>query len=372
MCSRTLSGTVVHQESILPTRVIDVCLDNSSDIRIQETAGLYGKYVALSYCWGESSGFPELMLTKATIDQLKLNLQVESLPKTIRDAINITQRLGMNYLWIDRLCIIQDDQADWQNEAAKMGSVYENAVFTIAATGAHTPKEGCFLPREEKALVATLPTERGNLYISCLLAPLNEELNVREFELEMSRSRWVTRAWTFQERLFSRRVIYFGRQQITWECRKHRENETRFGSDAGFKYSCSKFLHAQDPKSTINWAIDRIAKRNSVDCERMDLSNLWTTAECGDGADWEGLIAMYSQLQLTYEKDRIPAIQSLMQHVAEASGLECCAGMWLGSLPRTLFWWPFWWDEREIERAIPSRRIFRPSTDGGMISVSPP
>jgi hypothetical protein len=79
----------------------------------------------------------------------------------------------------------------------------------------------------------------------------------------------------------------------------------------------------------------------------MDFSHLWTTAH--HGADWEGLIAMYSQLQLTYEKDRIPAIQSLMQHVAEASGLECCGGMWLGSLPRTLFWWPFWWDEREID-----------------------
>jgi hypothetical protein len=173
------------------------------------------------------------------MDQLKLNLPVESLPKTIRDAINITQRLGMNYLWVDRLCIIQDDEADWKNEAAKIGSVYENAVFTIVATGAHTPNEGCFLPHEEKALVATLLTERGNLYVSCLLAPLNEELNVREFELEMSTSRWVTRAWTFQERLLSRRVIYFGRQQITWECRKHRENETRFGSDAGF---CSDLL----------------------------------------------------------------------------------------------------------------------------------
>jgi Heterokaryon incompatibility protein (HET) len=304
------------------------------------------------------------MLKKSTIEQFKLGLPIELLPKTIRDAIDITKRLDMSLIWVDRLCIIQDDVVDWQNEAAKMGSVYENAIFTIAAVGAHTPEEGCFLPREdETSSVAILPTERGNLKISRPLAPMNEELNVREFELEMSRSRWATRAWTFQERLFSRRIVYYGKRQITWECRTYRENEARFGFDAGFKYRCSKFLHTSDPKTTMNSAIRRL------DREMTDFSNLWTDAE--HSADWEGLIAMYSQLNLTYERDRIPAIQSLMHHVSESSGLECCAGMWLGSLPRTLFWWPIWWDESEVERGIYPRRIFRPLANKGMILFPP-
>jgi hypothetical protein len=358
---------VADEEKSLPTRIIDIGLGHATHTRIRETAGLCGKYVALSYCWGESLGFPDLKLTKTTLQQLKQDLPLESLPKTIQDAFVITRKLGMRYIWVDRFCIVQDDPADWKSEAAKMASVYENAVFTIAAVGAHTPEQGCFLPREDyKARTATFSTDGGDLHVSRLLAPVDKELRSREFELEMSTSRWATRAWMFQERLFSRRAIYFGKQQITWECRKHRETETGFGFDAGFRYPGSKFLYAQDPKSAINRTVEKLEKA-SANRERIDLSKTWTAE---NGLDLESLIAMYSQLRLTYEKDRAPAIQSLMQRVAESSGLECLAATWLGSLPKSLLWWPVWWDEGEVERGIFPRRIFRrPENQGQALAL---
>jgi hypothetical protein len=91
--------------TLLPTRVIDV--DTNSQARITETTGMRANYLTLSYCWGQGK---KLLCRKDSYERFKQNLPVDdSMPKTFKDALQITKALGYRYLWIDALCIIQDD-----------------------------------------------------------------------------------------------------------------------------------------------------------------------------------------------------------------------------------------------------------------------
>lgn len=118
----------------LPTRVIDVgSPDGRTEPRLYETSGEPGDYIALSHCWG---GAQPLRTTKETICSLKTCIPWAELPNTFQDAIKVTRGLGIRYLWIDSLCIIQDDAQDWEREAANMAVIFEAAYLTIAATAA--------------------------------------------------------------------------------------------------------------------------------------------------------------------------------------------------------------------------------------------
>lgn len=113
-------------EPPLPARVIDLGSRTSSDgPRIYETNGDCARYIALSHCWGTESN---ITLTQQRLIMFRIALSVRHLPKTFRDAIFIARALGMRYLWIDSLCILQDDLQDWQREPAKMCDVYANAL----------------------------------------------------------------------------------------------------------------------------------------------------------------------------------------------------------------------------------------------------
>jgi hypothetical protein len=129
-------------EPALPSRVLDlVKLDQTSTIKLLETGGMRGEYVCLSHCWGNA----QLITTeRKTLELRKAGIPWDALSKTFQDAIVFTRCLQVRYLWIDSLCIIQDDQDDWRREAANMASIYENAWLTIAATKSSGGAGGCF------------------------------------------------------------------------------------------------------------------------------------------------------------------------------------------------------------------------------------
>ena len=123
----------------LPTRLIDIgpaTFKGSITSRLIHTSGLEDKggtkYLALSHCWGTASGGQVPKTTKASLADRLAGIDWDELSKTFHDALEITRGLCMQYIWIDSLCIIQDDEADFQIECAKMGQVYSNAVCTIA------------------------------------------------------------------------------------------------------------------------------------------------------------------------------------------------------------------------------------------------
>lgn len=146
----------------IPTRLL--CLDSAGDtgcVRLYKTTdediGL--GYCTLSHCWGGATDI--LTLTSQNITSLFNSIKIEHLPKTFRDAIEVTKALGLEYLWIDSLCIIQDSSDDWSREAAVMGTIYANATCTISAAvgGDHKRR---LLHRSRSAHHFPLQTCRGS------------------------------------------------------------------------------------------------------------------------------------------------------------------------------------------------------------------
>lgn len=103
------------------------------------------------------------MATKASWAKLTVNIFLSDLPPLFQDAIIITRQLGLRYLWIDSLCIIQDSLRDWETEAAKMASIYQNSYVTISATDASNGSAKCLQIGEKRSRFHTKTQQRRNL-----------------------------------------------------------------------------------------------------------------------------------------------------------------------------------------------------------------
>jgi hypothetical protein len=149
----TLQNKALQVQSSFPSklaacRVLDVGTPSkpSLSLHITEDSSLKSPYITLSHCWGN----PKLQikrLSNANISQFTNLIDDAELPKTFQDAIAIARRLGVRFLWIDSLCIIQDSVEDWVKESSNMGNVYKNSLCNIAATAAPDGRTGCFLQR---------------------------------------------------------------------------------------------------------------------------------------------------------------------------------------------------------------------------------
>src|SRR5579859_4557773 len=139
-----------RKESWYPTRLLDLGVENAmvDDVRLIVTATEppAGRYATLSHCWG-SAQF--IQLNRSTFNQLRGGIHVNEMPKTFSDAVQVTRRLGIRYLWIDSLCIFQDkdDLSDWLAEAALMHKVYSYSFCNISAAAATDPSKGLFFSR---------------------------------------------------------------------------------------------------------------------------------------------------------------------------------------------------------------------------------
>ncbi|KAI1736865.1 heterokaryon incompatibility protein-domain-containing protein [Xylaria scruposa] len=146
----------------LPKRVIHVGPGDNTTIYLVEPAeDLEASYIALSHRWGKSTP-PKL--TKDTLSRRKQNMPWSQLTKTFQDAILVTRGLGIQYIWIDSLCIVQDDAADWAAEAAKMASIYESALLVISATASSDGDEGCLLQRTPYTEIRITAADSNELF----------------------------------------------------------------------------------------------------------------------------------------------------------------------------------------------------------------
>ncbi|KAL0253472.1 hypothetical protein SLS55_010451 [Diplodia seriata] len=127
-------------EQTLPTRVIDVGTE-CQDPRLVIPGHAVGKYAALSYRWGGKDSH-SVMLTEATLARFQQGIPLASLPETLQDAIQVVRWLEIPYVWIDAICIIQDSEEDWMNEAGRMSEVYSNATLGLFATNAESAASG--------------------------------------------------------------------------------------------------------------------------------------------------------------------------------------------------------------------------------------
>lgn len=169
------------------------------------------RYVALSYVWGTAPVFRHLKANSQKIRQPG-SLDKAQLPATIRDSMLLVREMGERYLWVDSICIIQDDFGNQQAEIMRMGSIYSMAIFTVIVAfgdGANSGLPGV-RPGTRKRVQQTLRIGDKEL----LTVIDNEGANEG-----VEDSIWSTRAWTFQERLLSKRVLVFTKTQVYWSCR---------------------------------------------------------------------------------------------------------------------------------------------------------
>lgn len=190
----------------MPTRLIEV----SDTIRLVNSIEIdSSRYVALSHCWGQGRDISRFCTFNSNVSQLRKSIDFEQLPLTFQDAIRVVRALGLKYIWIDSLCIIQDNEQDWSNEAAKMEQVFSGSYFTIAASSAKSSSEGFLSPRGSRPCIQLTTKAIGRLYV----CP-----NIDNFHKDVELGELNRRGWVLQERVLSRRTIYFSSTQIYWEC----------------------------------------------------------------------------------------------------------------------------------------------------------
>lgn len=190
----------------IPTRLVEV----RDGLRLVEAADIKSsQYIALSHCWGPLKDDEKFCTYKRNIGQLKAHIDFGTLPRTFRDAVTVARGLGIDYLWIDSLCIIQDDEDDWQSESAKMEQVFSDAYCTIGASSAKSSLDG-FLADPSPRSVVTLPPGRAGAAYVCV--------DIDDFHGDVELGPLNRRGWVLQERALSRRTIFFTSTQVYWEC----------------------------------------------------------------------------------------------------------------------------------------------------------
>lgn len=229
LCRKELEA---NNSSPLPKRVIDVGSDDNSSIHIfehsDETPSTKERYTALSHCWGLTQ---HILSLRENIDKWKKNVPWLMLPKTFQEAITMTRKLGIRYLWIDSLCIIQDDTKDWQTEAAKMASIYNRAYLVIAATGSVDGEGGIFIDKPPYVTLLGKEQRQETFQVFVRHRLGHESFGWGGASSNTSRAtRYVyrrttnpdyplfTRAWCFQERILGSRVIHFTKNELILEC----------------------------------------------------------------------------------------------------------------------------------------------------------
>ena len=150
---------------------------------------------------------------------MKRNIPWNQLSKTFQDAITITRKLGIQYIWIDSLCIVQDDKEDWRAESSKMDSVYGNSYLTINASYAKDGSEGCLCHTKALETPGTrIPLSDGDLSLPCIYVDVPfPHLEVWGYDVT-ERSSLDHRAWALQERLLSPRTLHCTSSELVWEC----------------------------------------------------------------------------------------------------------------------------------------------------------
>lgn len=320
-CTSTHSECPSPKNVPLPTRIINVVGNASSGnpylvvSQIQDV----GTYAALSYCWGTSQ---TNISTKATLSEKTNEISLLSLPHTILDAITVTKELGIQYLWVDALCIIQDSTEDWQSESSKMGQIYNNALVTIQASGTDHCNGGCFLLRDPVRFAhVKLPFRSSDGILSSVFVRY-EPLRYDPLSGLGEVNHLQKRGWTLQEGLLSPRILSFGAKQLSWEC------TSIYADEAGSVLAQQKF-YAGLPKP-----IRTPTKLHAIPVE-VDTAS----SEMSVQLTWSYILQDYAKRTLSYQKDKLPALSGLARHLSTTrAGDEYCAGLWKNDMPLNLLW----------------------------------
>ncbi|KAI8941650.1 hypothetical protein NX059_002863 [Plenodomus lindquistii] len=282
----------VKEHERLPTRLIDVGTFEDPRLRLvgtEEAKITSTHYIALSHPWGDTAKYETFRTLESNEETFRGAIPEDDLPATFKDAVDCTRRLGIPYLWIDSICIIQDG-GDFKKEAKHMEAVFSGAYCVLAASRAINQKSGFLKSRDQREFVKINHDEDESFYICDFIDNFNEHV------IQGSLNK---RGWVFQERVLARRTIYFTETQTYFEC------------GAGVRCETMTNLHNHmaaflgDPKFP-----------------NRTLKNRGSKIAC-----FQGLYEQYSRLDFTRQEDRPVAIAGLEQRLQRAFGTKGAYGI---------------------------------------------
>ncbi|KAI1307719.1 heterokaryon incompatibility protein-domain-containing protein [Xylaria venustula] len=309
----------------LPSRIIDISGDVPKLVEFEPHEVRYANYATISHCWGKGKVERPTSTTKKTLRLRKSGIPVQELTPLFRDAIELCKKVDCDYIWIDSLCIVQDDESDWRSKSQDMAAIYSNAYFNIAATS--SPNGAHRLFRERWSHGDSWSRTRHDMKTykldasSATIDPVylrqahsrdhyfiqGDSLNGRETQAPL-----LGRAWVLQEMLLSRRIIHFCSSELIWEC------------DTLHDCECGSFdLNGLNPPN-YKQQLTRILNRECSDKNIYDF--------------WLHTCSRYSQLSLTITSDRLVALAGLARAIKTVTKSMYFWGAWNEDLPRSLLW----------------------------------
>ncbi|KAI0893496.1 HET-domain-containing protein [Annulohypoxylon nitens] len=317
-----------------PTRLIHVGTRDSNTCNLVVTdsnllKAQRAKYAALSYCWGPlEDAKTQFKTERDTFGDRVAGFKPDATSPIMQDAIEVCRGLGIPYIWIDAVCIVQDDRQDWEREAAQMTDVYKNACLTICTPTSASCRDGFLGPRVSARIPFRSRIDAGVAgYYNIRPCGVVKDVRIAESDYETfdnsntgpgSVSNWWKRGWTFQELALSRRVLLFGiKLRLVFEDKFWSEGDEAL-TDAMVDEGAFTGMGGTFAVISVAGALE------SREDETM----------------WMSMVEQYTERQLTFQSDKLPAIGGLAKIAVLGRGDVYLAGIRKERLHRDLFWTP--------------------------------
>ncbi|POR37078.1 Uncharacterized protein TPAR_02724 [Tolypocladium paradoxum] len=298
--------------SFQPTRLLFLGDKDARTTRLVENDTTCTGYAALSHRWSEET--QRVRLERGNLAQRKQHgISLGEFPQMMRDVIHVLRQLGILYVWIDCMCIVQDDKDDWRREAATMASIYAHAELTVAATWCTSSAQSLFCDRNGDGYLAVdIADVKGQSVFFRRMLPhftwqdiaqdwfANDDFVNPEREWPL-----LARGWVYQEQLLSRRMLHFSRHELLWEC-----NE---------KMKCQCGWHTSQDSSVLP-----LASRYKQPVVSKE---------------WSQIIKEYSKRDLTFSTDKLPALAGIAKSFSSQAAAKYLCGLWEEHLEQCFFWY---------------------------------
>ncbi|KAI0451343.1 heterokaryon incompatibility protein-domain-containing protein [Xylaria acuta] len=355
---------------LLPKKLVDV--GDGDDTTVKITSATEGhSYLALSHCWG--SGKMPFSTTKANEASLRVAIPWAALPQSFQDAIRVTRWLSARYIWIDSLCIVQDDKQDWEEESAKMAGIFSGCYLAIAASRASSCDEGFLQVRREGQLIMS-GTHQGIPLVVFTRYGAGHKSSLGNVPYPFWELPLFNRGWCFQERLLAPRTLHFARDELFFQCR----TEDRCECGGRSPWNPAKGLCHAYYAATVSWDSRQICafegqerRHLDADSDNDDEASSLSTGEsitiesfpennatalvrrlydvpAGITEDqeipirfgqlWGDIVSDYASLNLTFQRDMLPALSGIANLMLAYYPGRYFAGLWELDIHYLLGW----------------------------------
>ena len=298
----------------VPLRLIDVGEDGSDLIRLCELNSKHNvNYVALSHCWGAC---PLLTTSFRTLKQHRNQIPWDLLPRLFQDAVIVTRRLGLRFLWVDALCIVQDNRKDWETQSSHMSDIYEGAYVTLAATTCPNSDQRFLIKRPEKVKIKYINTTGKEFLIIARettdhSAVADDHGPSKGFSMGsplLISGPLMQRAWVLQEQVLCSRILHYTSTELIFECR------------TSLNCECTRVAK---PLPTIPGLVSNLPYLK----KKSKIYKLW-----------HYLVSEYTLRHLSRPSDKLPAISGIAHKFFAVTKSHYLAGLWTDNLAQDLLW----------------------------------